>query len=113
MHKLVILIEPLEDMGAFQERWPEFIRLVASMPELRREVDSSADHFLYGQTTYAKMHELYFDSLQDAQRALSSPNGRQAGALLQQITGGRMVLFLADHREDEAVNFRPSGGSEA
>jgi hypothetical protein len=50
------------------------------------------------------IHELYFDSLDAAQRAMASPHGRSAGQLLQKMTLGRMVLFFADHKEDELEN---------
>jgi hypothetical protein len=52
------------------------------------------------------MHELYFDSLQAAQAALTSPEGRAAGRILQIITGGRVSLFLADYREDDLANIQ-------
>jgi hypothetical protein len=52
------------------------------------------------------MHELYFDSLQDLERAMASPQGREAGRLLQQMTSGRLTLFFADHKEDDLKNIR-------
>jgi uncharacterized protein (TIGR02118 family) len=101
MYKLVILIEPPADLQRFDERWPEFLHLVEAMPGLQREASSRIDHFLFGATVYSHMHELYFDTLADAEAALSSMVGQAAGGLLQQMTGGRMTLFLADHKEDD------------
>ena len=103
MHKLVILIEPLEDRTDFEESWPEFLHLVESMPGLLREATSRVELILYG-NQYAQVHELYFDSLLAAQSAMASDQGRAAGRLLQQITDGKMALFIADHHQDEIEN---------
>jgi uncharacterized protein (TIGR02118 family) len=106
MHKLVILIEPLDDWDAFEEAWPAFLHLVESMPALRREAISRVDAFLYGETPYAQMHELFFENLKSAQESMASEQGRAAGKLLQAMTGGRMALFFADHKEDDLENIQ-------
>lgn len=106
MHKLVILIENLEDWVNFEETWPEFLHRIERLPELRREATSRVEETLFGSKTFGMMHELFFDSLEDARRALASPEGSAAGQLLQQITRGRIVLFFADHQEDSLENLR-------
>ncbi len=106
MHKLVILIEPPDDWAAFDEAWPQFLHHAESMPGLRREATSRVDTFLYGERTYAMMHELFFETLDDAQQAMASPAGRQAGKVLQTISSGNMVLFFADHKEDDIENLQ-------
>lgn len=106
MYKLVIMIEPPEDLERFEERWPEFLHLSEAMPGLKREATSRVDQMLYGGTPYAQMHELFFDTSQAAHEALGSPMGQAAGRLLQQISGGRMMLFFADHKEDDLENIR-------
>lgn len=106
MYKLVILVESLENWDSFEERWPEFLHLVESLPGLRREATSRVDIFLFGLRPYVHMHELFFDSRAEAEKALSSPDGQAAGALLQQMSGGKMTLFFADHREDELTNIQ-------
>jgi len=80
MYKLVILIEPLDDWQAFEENWPEFLHQAERMPGLRRETTGRVERFLFGDIPYAQMHELYFDSLQDLERAMASPQGREAGS---------------------------------
>lgn len=100
MHKLVISIEQMDDMSAFDEAWPGFLRLAESMPGLRRETFSRVDEQLFGQTCPGLIFELYFDSPESARAAMASPAGREAGRLLQQITNGRISLFLADHKEN-------------
>ncbi len=101
MHKLVILVEALDDWDAFEERWPEFLHQVEAMPGLRREATSRVVHTLYGQVSYQHMHELFFDDLAAAEVGLTSPAGQAAGRLLQSMTGGRMLLFFAEHKEDD------------
>jgi len=106
MYKLVILIEPSDTWQEAEERWPEFLSLAESMPGLLRESTSHVDSFLSGATPYFKMHELFFGNRRAAELALSSPEGRQAGMILQQITGGQVTLFFADHKEDDMANIR-------
>ena len=116
MHKLVILIESLDESGTYDQDWPEFLHLAESMPGLIRETTSRVEIFLYGQRPYELMHELYFESLEDAQQAMASPQGSAAGKLLQRMTRGHLTLFFADHKEDDLENIRryqasgPGGG---
>ena len=105
MHKLIILIEPLDDWTEFENTWPEFLHLVEAMPGLQKESTSQVERALFG-STYARVHELFFDSLTSVQSAMASENGRAAGRLLQAMTGGRMTLLIADHNEDEMANIR-------
>lgn len=104
MHKLLILIEPSVNWQTFEELWPDFLHLAESMPGLRREATSRIETALFGNYPVTFIHELYFDSLDDAGQALSSPEGRAAGKLLQEMTQGRVNLFFADHKEDLVEN---------
>lgn len=106
MHKLVILIESPPADQALEEGWPQFLHLVERLPGLRRESSSNVEVFLYGKTPYTLMHELYFDTLDEARRALASPEGQAAGRLLQELAQGRLALFFADHKEDDLENIR-------
>ncbi len=106
MYKLVILIDEMEDPSAFDDAWPGFLRLAESMPGLQRETFSRVESVLFAQNRPALMHELYFDTLENARAAMASPSGREAGRILQQITDGRVSLFLADHKEDSLENIR-------
>ena len=106
MHKLVILIEGSDAPANFDDLWPQFLHLAEQMPGLRREATSRVAHTLAGSARYSLMHELFFDSLEELQSAMASPPGRQAGELLQQMTGGRLALWVGDHNEDELENIR-------
>jgi len=112
MHKLVIWIEPLPDWERFEAEWPAFLRLAEALPGLRREATSRVEQLLYGSAQCRWVHELFFDTLAEAQAAMASAQGQAAGRRLQQMTGGRMTLFLAEHKEDQLANilkYRPSG----
>lgn len=104
MYKLVIMVGPLENGAAFDDAWPDFLHEVESMPGLRREATSRVDSVLYGTVPVAFVHELFFDSLEDARVAMASPQGRAAGKLLQTMTRGQLTLYLADHKEDDLEN---------
>lgn len=116
MHKLVILIEQLDNWQDFENLWPEFLHQAEEMPGLRREATSRVEDYLYGSIPVVLVHELFFDSLEAAQQAMVSPPGRAAGRLLQQMSRGRMSLFFCEHKEDDLDNIRkfkenqPNGG---
>ncbi|MFM8323039.1 MAG: EthD family reductase [Chloroflexota bacterium] len=106
MHKVVILIEPLENWDRFEELWPEFLHRAEAMPGLLREATSRVEATLYGRSSYVQMHELFFESRARAEAALASPQGQLAGKLLQVITGGSMVLLFAEYQEDDLANIQ-------
>jgi uncharacterized protein (TIGR02118 family) len=106
MHKLVILIEQQVDRNMFDTLWPQFLHWVEKMPGLVRESSSETVKFLFGRTYYMKMHELYFETLKDAENAMASEPGQAAGKLLQKISRGHMTLFLAEHKEDTLENIQ-------
>lgn len=105
MHKLVILIESTAD-PAFDQNWPQFLHHAERIPGLKREATSRVTQVLFGEASYNMIHELYFDSFTAMQQGLASPDGREAGQLLQSMTGGRVVLLFADHNEDSIENLR-------
>ncbi|MFN2211761.1 MAG: EthD family reductase [Anaerolineales bacterium] len=106
MYKLVILIEELPDPEQFDEMWPEFLHVSERMPGLIKEATCRVDSTLYGSYQPTLLHELFFNSIDDIQHAMSSLEGQEAGGLLQQITGGKMSLIIADHKEDDLENIR-------
>ena len=106
MYKLIILIEAQENTKFFNKGWPEFLALAEVMPGLIREVTSRVDRVLHGERAVEMVHELYFASLKSATDAMHSLEGERAGQLLQEITGGKVTLMLADHSQDELSNIR-------
>ncbi len=106
MHKLVIMVEELLDESQFDEMWPEFLHVSERMPGLIMEATCHVESTLYGDYRPTFVHELYFNSIEDIRNAMSSQEGRTAGELLQRMTGGRMSLIIADHKEDKIENIR-------
>jgi len=106
MYKLVILVEPQEDSARFDSRWPLFLAEVERMPGLRGEVTSRVDRVLHGNYPVHIIHELYFDTLGAVADAMGSPQGERAGQILQEISGGKVTLLLADHLQDELAHIK-------
>jgi len=105
MHKLIILIESTTTPD-FHVFWPRFLRAAENMPGLMSESTSRINQILYGEFQCAMIHELYFDSYPALQSGLASASGKEAGRLLQEMTGGRVRLLVADHSEDNLENIR-------
>ncbi len=105
MDKLIILVESTALTG-FDSYWPRFLHAAEAIPGLRRESTSRVKQVLYGDVEVAIIHELYFDTLSALQAGLASPPGKEAGRLLQEMTGGRVKLLIADHAEDDLENIR-------
>jgi uncharacterized protein (TIGR02118 family) len=103
MYKLVILIEMPDDLS-FDDHWPQFLHLVEQIPGLKREATSRVDRVVYGKGEFSMIHELYFESSEEMQRGMASPAGQEAGRVLQEMTGGRVTLLFADHKQDELEN---------
>ena len=105
MYKLIILIESATTPG-FHDFWPRFLHAAENIPGLRRESTSRINQVLFGDVQYALIHELYFDTLPALQAGLASPSGKEAGSLLQDMTGGKVKLLIADHSQDDMENIR-------
>lgn len=112
MYKLVILIEPQNDWFEFERVWPEFLKRAEKMPGLIRETTSPIDRLLHGHYHVGMIHELYFTSLEAAKQAMASPEGEEAGKILQIITAGKVSLLFADHKEDELKNIQAHENKE-
>lgn len=106
MVKLVIFFEPPDDIQAFEASWQTFLRQAEKMPGLRKETVGRVERFLYGSHSVFQIHEFYFDSIKEAEEAMASPQGVEAGKLLQAMTGGRVTLLFADHKEDDLEHIR-------
>jgi len=106
MYKLVIMIEDLPDQEQFDLMWPEFLHLSESMPGLIKEATCRVDSTIFGSYHPTLLHELFFETIDDIQQAMSSLEGQAAGGLLQKITAGNMSLVIADHKEDDLENIR-------
>lgn len=106
MHKLIILVEQVPDEDLFDEIWPQFLHLAERMPGLQQEATCRVEHLLFGSRPVFLVHELFFDTLADIQEAMSSPEGRAAGELLQRMSAGQLTLLIADHKQDDIDHIR-------
>jgi len=105
MHKLIILIESTATPD-FHLTWPRFLHTAENIPGLRREATSRISQVIFGDLQCAMIHELYFDSYAALHSGLASEAGKEAGRLLQEMTGGKVRLLIADHSEDDLENIR-------
>jgi uncharacterized protein (TIGR02118 family) len=106
MYKLIILIERPDDPLSFYDAWPSFLRQAEKMPGLVREATVHVSRILFGNHPVYMIHELFFNTQNELQGAMISPQGQTSGQILQKITGGRMTLLVAEHREDDLENIR-------
>jgi uncharacterized protein (TIGR02118 family) len=106
MYKVMIIVPPDVITHDFDAGWPEFLHQAESMPGLLREASIRVAGSLYGGHEIDMIHELYFETLENLQEAMSSPEGLAAGQIIQQLTQGQMTLLIAEHREDNVENLR-------
>jgi len=106
MYKLIIMVETPDDSFEFDKAWPSFLRQAEKMPGLIREATMRVSNTLFGNLDLYMLHELFFNTQEGVQEAMDSPQGQVAGHILQKITRGRMVLLVAEHREDDMGNIR-------
>jgi hypothetical protein len=105
MHKLIILVESTATPD-FHVFWPRFLHAAENIPGLQREATSRINQVLFGEMQCALVHELFFNSYKSLQIGLVSASGKEAGRLLQEMTGGKVKLLIADHSEDDLENIR-------
>jgi hypothetical protein len=105
MYKLIIMVESTTTPD-FHVYWPRFLHAAEDIPGLRREATSRISQTLFGDMQCAMIHELYFDTYAALNLGLASETGKEAGRLLQEMTAGRVRLFIADHSEDDLENIR-------
>jgi len=106
MYKMMIIVPPNIISPDFDAGWPEFLHQAESMPGLLREASVRVSSSLYGTQEIDMVHELFFETLEDLQAAMHSPEGLAAGQIIQQLTQGQMTLLIAEHREDDIENLR-------
>ncbi|RMF49060.1 MAG: hypothetical protein D6755_02900 [Anaerolineae bacterium] len=99
MYKLVIIVPRQSVIHSLQEHWPKFLHLAERMPGLVRESHTRPHTYLYGMQRLELIQEFYFPDLPALEAALLSDVGQAAGSMLQEITGGRVTVLIAEHME--------------
>ena len=74
------------------------------MPGLQGATTTHVREFLFGRRDIHMIHELFFESPEELQTALESPQGQAAGELLHQIAAGQLTLLTAEHKEEAIEN---------
>jgi uncharacterized protein (TIGR02118 family) len=79
MPKLIVLYPPPADVATFERRYlTEHVPMVAKIPGLRKFVAAQVIGAPAGAAPYQRVAELYFDSSDALQSAVSSPSGQAA-----------------------------------
>jgi uncharacterized protein (TIGR02118 family) len=108
MYKLVILFLPPFAWATFEQGWQKFLGMAEQMPGLRKEAVGDIDEMVFSQPNmnFKKVHELYFDSREALEDALTSEAGQKAGQWLHSFTQGRFLLMIAKHMEATPEQFK-------
>lgn len=99
MPKLVVLYPPPTDVETFERRYEtEHAPMVRKqISGLRKFVAAKVIGSPMGAAKFHRIAELYFDSIEALQAAMTSPGGQATGAHAAEIsTGGAPVLLIAD-----------------
>ena len=102
MPKLVVLYPPPTDVQTFERRYrDEHVPMVMKeINGLRKFVAAKVVGSPMGAAQFHRIAELYFDSVEALQAAMTSPGGQATGAHAAEIsTGGAPVVLIA---EDDA-----------
>ena len=102
LHKLMLVFRPPPDAMTFERRWSEeFVPVAERMPGLRRVAVGRAYGGPSGPSDVYLMHEFYFDDEEALRRAMTSPEGQQAGRALMEFAARHVSLTFAEHLEEE------------
>lgn len=97
MVKLIALYRKPDDVEAFEKHYFEIhVPLVEKMPGLQRVEISRITGAPVGEAPYYLMAEMYFDSTESLQVAMSSPEGRAAGKDVMSFAGNLVTMMFAD-----------------
>jgi uncharacterized protein (TIGR02118 family) len=106
MVKLIVFFQPPKDPDRFQRNWQIFLGMVEKLPGVQGEVITRFEKPLYGGIPFHMMHEVYFDSREALDEALTSMAGQAAGQFLQNVTNGRISILVAEHQFAKPEDFK-------
>ncbi|MCI0713272.1 MAG: EthD family reductase [Chloroflexi bacterium] len=101
MVKLVILYKHPKDEDAFEQGYVNSLALLEKMPGIIRQQANIVLGNPEGRSPYYRILELYFDSYDNLDAALRSPEGVAAGRLLMSFAGDLVELLFVDVFEDD------------
>lgn len=100
MVKLVVLLRSGARTLAYTENYNEFLMKLEELPGLRRKAVSTVYGATGGAVPFSHIIEVYFDSREAMEAALTSPAGVEAGRILRQFAGPDAVNLFADTFEE-------------
>jgi uncharacterized protein (TIGR02118 family) len=102
LHKPILIFKPPPDATVFERRWSEeFVPVAERMPGLRRVAVARGYGGPSGPPEIYLVHELYFDGEEALRRAMTSPEGRQAGRALMGFAARQVSLTFAEPLEED------------
>lgn len=107
MVKLTILYRTPVNDPTFDERYIKNLALMEKMPGIVRQQANVVLGSPSGQSPYSRILELYFDSMETLDQALTSPQGRAAGLDLMGFAGREVEMIFADVYEDFLSSSQP------
>ena len=99
MPKLIVLYPPPTDVATFEHRYrsEHAPMVVQKVPGLKRFLAAQVLGTPAGAAPYQRVAELYFDSIESLQAAMSSPGGQATVAHAVEIsTGGPPMVLIAE-----------------
>jgi uncharacterized protein (TIGR02118 family) len=98
MVKLIVLFSQPEDASAFEDHWANHhVPLAQQIPNVRQletaKVTGTPDG---SQPPYHRVAELSFDSADEMQAAMGSPEGQQAVGDFQNFATGGVTVLVAE-----------------
>ena len=99
MPKLIVLYPPPTDVTTFERRYhaEHAPMVVEKIPGLKKFLAAKVLGTPAGAAPYQRVAELYFDSIESLQAAMSSAGGHAAVAHAMEIsTGGPPVVLIAE-----------------
>ena len=101
MVKLVALFKKPDNPAEFNSHFSkEHISLLKKLPGLRRLEISKITGSVVGELSHHVSYELYFDSADEMDSALSSPQGRVMSKDLIEFAAKNVTLFTAEVESD-------------
>ena len=97
MVKLVLLFKNASNTGNFAMRYARNLTLLRKMPSIKQIIKHDVLGSPTGEAPYHRILEVHFDTFDDLDTALTSPEGVAAGKDLMEFTGAQVeVLFVAE-----------------
>ena len=101
MIKFIILFEQPDDADEFENVYQDFLALVERMPNILRRQVVHITSSPQGAPQYYRILEVYFESQQAQNDALTSPVGQEAGKEIGKLPSGSVKLLFADVYEED------------